>query len=137
VSGLTAQQTEKELNKVLSKYIRDPQIVVSIAEVRSQPGLYPRRTKRAGCSPGAGTQDVAGDASTSRRDPAGRRVQRPYHPASGVGCLPLPKTELDASGSLHRGRTQLEKIMEAKNPRRTFRFFRMMSSPFRRPKWCT
>ncbi len=37
VAGLTAQQTEQEVNKVLSKYIRQPQIVVSIAEVRSQP----------------------------------------------------------------------------------------------------
>src|SRR5260370_5006818 len=37
VAGLTAQQTEQEVKKVLCKYIRQPQIVVSIAEVRSQP----------------------------------------------------------------------------------------------------
>src|SRR5260370_31260651 len=37
VAGLTAQQAEQEVTKVLSKYIRQPQIVVSIAEVRSEP----------------------------------------------------------------------------------------------------
>src|SRR5260370_39070106 len=33
VAGLTAQQTEQKANKVLSKYIRQPQIVVRISEV--------------------------------------------------------------------------------------------------------
>ena len=37
VAGLTAQQTELELNKALSKYIRQPQAVVTISELRSQP----------------------------------------------------------------------------------------------------
>src|SRR5215470_10322057 len=37
VAGITLQQAEQELNKDLSKYIREPQVVVSIAEVRSQP----------------------------------------------------------------------------------------------------
>ena len=37
VAGLTVQQTEQELNSVLSKYIRKPQVVVGVAEVRSQP----------------------------------------------------------------------------------------------------
>src|SRR5258708_14412882 len=37
VAGLTAQQTEQEVNKVLSKYIRQPQIVVRIPQVRRDP----------------------------------------------------------------------------------------------------
>src|SRR6266576_381605 len=37
VAGLTVQQAEQEINKALSKYIRDPQVVVSVAEMRSQP----------------------------------------------------------------------------------------------------
>src|SRR5256714_14477834 len=37
VAGLTVQQTEQELNKLLSTYIRRPQVVVSVSEVRSQP----------------------------------------------------------------------------------------------------
>src|SRR5260370_36739874 len=37
VAGLTTQRTDEQLNMVLSAYIRQPQVVVSIAEVRSQP----------------------------------------------------------------------------------------------------
>jgi len=32
VAGLTVQQAEQEINKDLSKYIRDPQVVVSVME---------------------------------------------------------------------------------------------------------
>src|SRR5260370_18761314 len=37
VAGLTVQQSEQDLNKVLSTYIRHPQVVVNVAEIRSQP----------------------------------------------------------------------------------------------------
>ena len=37
VAGMTVQETEQKLNKDLTKYIRDPQVVVSVSEIRSQP----------------------------------------------------------------------------------------------------
>src|SRR5258708_12823904 len=37
VGGLTVQRTEQELNKVLSTYIRHPQVIVTITELRTQP----------------------------------------------------------------------------------------------------
>src|SRR5215472_13541040 len=37
VAGLTVQQSEKEINKRLTQYIRDPQVSVDVRELRSQP----------------------------------------------------------------------------------------------------
>src|SRR5260370_26706197 len=37
VSGLTVQQSERELNNVLSTYSRQPQVVVNVTALRRQP----------------------------------------------------------------------------------------------------
>ena len=123
VSGLTAQQTEKELNKVLSKYIRDPQIVVSIAEVRSQP------VSILGAVNAPGVHQVQGHKTLLEmlalaggiRPDAGYsvRITRQVE----WGCLPLPKTELDASGRFSVAELNLKKIMEAKNPEENIQIF--------------
>ncbi len=123
VSGLTAQQTEKELNKVLSKYIRDPQIVVSIAEVRSQP------VSILGAVNAPGVHQVQGHKTLLEmlalaggiRPDAGYsvRITRQVE----WGCLPLPKTELDASGRFTVAELNLKKIMEAKNPEENIQIF--------------
>src|SRR6267142_2487649 len=123
VSGLTAQQTEQELNKVLSKYIRDPQIVVSIAEVRSQP------VSILGAVNAPGVHQVQGHKTLLEmlalaggiRPDAGYsvRITRQVE----WGCLPLPKTELDASGRFTVAELNLKKIMEAKNPEENIQIF--------------
>ena len=123
VSGLTAQQTEKELNKVLSKYIRDPQIVVSIAEVRSQP------VSILGAVNAPGVHQVQGHKTLLEmlalaggiRPDAGYsvRITRQLE----WGCLPLPNTQLDASGRFSVAELNLKKIMEAKNPEENIQIF--------------
>ena len=123
VSGLTAQQTEKELNKVLSKYIRDPQIVVSIAEVRSQP------VSILGAVNAPGVHQVQGHKTLLEmlalaggiRPDAGYsvRITRQVE----WGCLPLPNTQLDASGRFSVAELNLKKIMEAKNPEENIQIF--------------
>src|SRR5690348_18414453 len=37
VAGMTVQDVEQNLDKALSTYIRDPQVVVNVTEVRSAP----------------------------------------------------------------------------------------------------
>jgi len=123
VSGLTAQQTEKELNKVLSKYIRDPQIVVSIAEVRSQP------VSILGAVNAPGVHQVQGHKTLLEmlavaggiRPDAGYsvRITRQLE----WGCIPLPNTQLDASGRFSVAELNLKKIMEAKNPEENIQIF--------------
>src|SRR5258706_6694724 len=118
VSGLTAQQTEQEVNKVLSKYIRQPQIVVSIAEVRSQPVSIIGAVNTPGVHQVQGHKtllEMLALAGGIRQD-AGYsvRITRQLE----WGCIPLPKAGLDASGQFSVAQLDLQKIMEATNPER-------------------
>ncbi len=116
VAGLTAQQTEQEVNKVLSKYIRQPQIVVSIAEVRSQPVSIIGAVNTPGVHQVQGHKtllEMLALAGGIRQD-AGYsvRITRQLE----WGCIPLPKAGLDVSGQFSVAELDLKKIMEAKNP---------------------
>jgi len=116
VAGLTAQQTEQEVNKVLSKYIRQPQIVVSIAEVRSQPVSIIGAVNTPGVHQVQGHKtllEMLALAGGIRQD-AGYsvRITRQLE----WGCIPLPKAGLDSSGQFSVAELDLKKIMEAKNP---------------------
>jgi polysaccharide biosynthesis/export protein len=123
VSGLTVQQTEQELNKVLSTYIRDPQAVVSVAEVRSQPVSILGAVNTPGIHQVQGHKtllEMLALAGGIRPD-AGYsvRITRQLE----WGCIPLPKTELDASGRFSVAELNLKKIMEAKNPEENIQIF--------------
>jgi len=123
VSGLTVQQTEQALNKLLSTYIRDPQVVVSVAEVRSQPvsilgavntpGVHQVRGRKTLLEMLALAGGIRSDAGYSVR------ITRQLE----WGCIPLPKTELDASGRFSVAELNLKKIMEAKNPEENIQIF--------------
>jgi polysaccharide export outer membrane protein len=123
VSGLTVQQTEQELDKVLSAYIRQPQVVVSVAEVRSQP------VSILGAVNAPGVHQVQGHKTLLEmlalaggiRPDAGYsiRITRKLE----WGCIPLPKAELDASGRFSVAELNLKRIMEAKNPEENIQIF--------------
>jgi len=123
VSGLTVQQTEQELNKVLSKYIREPQVVVGVTEVRSQPISILGAVNAPGVHQVQGHKtllEMLASAGGIRSD-AGYsvRITRQLE----WGCIPLPKTELDASGGFSVAELNLKKIMEAKNPEENIQIF--------------
>jgi polysaccharide biosynthesis/export protein len=116
VAGLTAQQTEQEVNKVLSTYIRHPQIVVSVAEVRSQPVSILGAVNAPGVHQVQGHKtllEMLALAGGIRQD-AGYSVRITRH--LEWGCIPLPKAGLDASGQFSVAELNLKEIMEAKNP---------------------
>src|SRR6266481_95392 len=123
VSGLTVQQTEQELNNLLRTYIRDPQVVVSVAEVRSQPvsilgavntpGVHQVRGRKTLLEMLALAGGIRSDAGYSVR------ITRQLE----WGCIPLPKTELDATGRFSVAELNLKKIMEAKNPEENIQIF--------------
>jgi polysaccharide biosynthesis/export protein len=116
VSGLTVQQTEQALNKVLNTYIRQPQVVVGVAEVRSQPvsilgavnapGVHQVQGRKTLLEMLALAGGVRPDAGYSIR------ITRELE----WGCIPLPNAALDASGRFSVAELNLKKIMEAKNP---------------------
>src|SRR6266478_3221599 len=123
VSGLTAQQTEQELNRLLSKYILHPQAVVSVAEVRSQPVSILGAVNTPGVHQVQGHKtllEMLALAGGIRPD-AGYsvRITRQLE----WGCIPLPKAELDASGRFSVAELNLKQIMEAKNPEENIQIF--------------
>jgi polysaccharide export outer membrane protein len=123
VAGLTVQQTEQELNRVLSKYIRKPQVVVGVAEVRSQPVSILGAVNTPGVHQVQGHKtllEMLALAGGIRPD-AGYsvRITRQVE----WGCIPLPKTELDASGRFSVAELNLKEIMEAKSPEENIQIF--------------
>jgi polysaccharide export outer membrane protein len=123
VSGLTVQQTEQQLNKVLSTYIRQPQVVVSVTEVRSQPVSILGAVNTPGVHQVQGHKtllEMLALAGGIRSD-AGYsiRITRQLE----WGCIPLPNTKLDASGRFSVAELNLNKIMEAKNPEENIQIF--------------
>ena len=123
VAGMTVQQTEQELDKVLSKYIRNPQVVVNVVEVRSQP------VSVVGAVNSPGVQQVHGHKTVLEmlalaggvRQDAGYsiRITRQLE----WGCIPLPGAQLDASGKYSVAEVNLQKIMDAKTPEENIQIF--------------
>jgi polysaccharide export outer membrane protein len=123
VSGLTAQQTEQELNKRLSTYIRHPQAVVNVVEVRSQPVSILGAVNAPGVHQVQGHKtllEMLAQAGGIRSD-AGYSIRITRQ--AEWGCIPLPKTELDASGRFSVAEVNLKKIMEAKTPEENIQIF--------------
>lgn len=116
VTGLTVQQVEQELNKALSKYIREPQVVVNVAEVRSQPVSILGAVNTPGVHQIQGHKtllEMLASAGGIRQD-AGYsvRITRQLE----WGCIPLPGATLDPTGQFSVAELNLKEIMEAKDP---------------------
>jgi polysaccharide biosynthesis/export protein len=123
VAGLTVQQTQQQLDKVLSKYIRNPQVVVNVTEVRSEP------VSVLGAVNSPGVHQVQGHktilemlaAAGGIRQDAGYsiRITRQVE----WGCIPLPGAQLDPSGKFSVAEVNLRKIMDAKVPEENIQIF--------------
>jgi polysaccharide biosynthesis/export protein len=116
VAGETVQKVEQDLNKMLSTYIRDPQVVVNVAEVRSQPVSVLGEVNTPGVHQVQGHKtllEMLALAGGVRPD-AGYsvRITRQLE----WGCIPLPGALPDPSGQFSVAEVNLRKIMEAKDP---------------------
>lgn len=123
VAGHTVQEVEKELNKALSKYIREPQVVVNVVEVRSQPVSVLGAVNTPGVHQVQGRQTLLEMLSLAGgiRQDAGYsvRITRQVE----WGCIPLPGAQMDPSGKFSVAELNLKKIMEAKNPAENIQIF--------------
>ena len=123
VSDLTAQQTEQELNKLLSIYVRHPEVVVSVEEVRSQPvsilgavntpGVHQLQGHKTLVEMLALAGGIRADAGYSIR------ITRELE----WGCIPLPSAVIDSSGRFSVAEVNLREIMEARNPEEDVQIF--------------
>src|SRR5438045_2159045 len=123
VAGLTVQQTEEELNKALSTYIRRPQVVVNVAEVRSQPVSILGAVNTPGVHQVHGKKTVLEMLALAGgvRPDAGYRVRITRE--LEWGCIPLPGATQDSSGRFSVAELNLKEIMEAKNPEENIQIF--------------
>ena len=115
--GLTVEQLETELNTRLKKYVKDPQISVTVVEFRSQPvsvfgavtkpgviQLRGRKTLYEVLSMAGGPNDEkAGSSLTVTR----RREN---------GEIPLPGATIDPTGQFSTAELNVAEILEGKNP---------------------
>jgi polysaccharide biosynthesis/export protein len=123
VAGLTVQQAEEKLNILLRRYIREPQVVVNVAEVHSQPVSVLGAVNTPGVHQVQGQKtllEMLALAGGIRPD-AGYsvRITRQIE----WGCIPLPNAKLDASGRFSMAELNLKEIMEAKKPEENIQIF--------------
>jgi len=116
VAGLTVQQVEGQLNKALKKYIRDPQVVVNVAEVRSQP------VSVLGAVNTPGVHQIQGHKTLLEMLASAGGIQQDAGYSVRItrqvdwGCIPLPGATLDPTGQFSMAELNLKEIMEAKDP---------------------
>src|SRR5258707_960933 len=116
VAGLTVQQAEGELNKRLSKYIRNPQAALDVKELRSQPASVLGAVNTPGVHQVSGHKTLLEMISMAggTKPEAGYRIQITREVM--WGCIPLPGATLDASGRYSTATVNLQDIIEAKRP---------------------
>jgi len=116
VAGMTVQDVEQKLDNALSTYIRDPQVVVNVTEVRSAPVSIMGAVNTPGVHQVQGHKtllEMLASAGGLRQD-AGYSVR--ITRSLEWGCIPLPGAKLDPSGQYNVAELDLKKIMEAKDP---------------------
>jgi polysaccharide export outer membrane protein len=98
VAGLTVQQAQQELNKRFSTYLREPQITLSVKELRSQPVSILGAVNAPGVHQVRGYKTLLEMLSLAGglRPDAGHRIRITRR--HEWGCIPLPGATLDASG---------------------------------------
>jgi len=116
IAGLTVQQSEQEINKRLTTYIRDPQVAIDVKELRSQPASVLGAVNTPGIHQVQGHKtllEMISMAGGIRAD-AGYsiRITRQME----WGCIPLANATVDASGQFSVAQVSLQSIMEAKTP---------------------
>src|SRR5262249_9609733 len=116
VAGLTVQQIEQLLDKALSAYIRNPQIVVNVSEIRSQPVSVLGAVNAPGVHQIQGRKTLLEMLSLAGgfRQDAGYRISITRQVA--WGCIPLPGSKLDPTGEFLVAEVSVQSLMEAKDP---------------------
>ena len=115
-AGLTVGQLESDVAAALRKYIRNPKVAISVAEVHSQPvsvigavttpgivQLQGKKTLVEVISMAGGLKNDAGQSVTITR-------QKEWGP------LPLPGARLDPTGQFSIAEVKLKEVLEARSP---------------------
>jgi len=123
VAGLTVQESEQELDKRLSTYIRHPEVAVNLKEVRSQPVSVVGAVNSPGIHQVQGRKTLLEMISLAGglRPDAGYRVRITRR--LEWGCIPLPNATSDVADGFSVGEVNLKEILEAKKPEENIAIF--------------
>jgi polysaccharide biosynthesis/export protein len=115
-AGLTIRQFEEILNKQLSTYVREPHIVVTIVEFRSQPVSVVGAVKAPGTYQLQGRKTVVEMISLAGgfREDAGNTVKITRE--LEWGKIPLSNATIDPLHNFSVAEVRIKEILEAKNP---------------------
>jgi len=123
IAGMTVQQSEAELDKRLSTFIKHPQVSVEVKELRSQPASVLGAVNTPGVHQVEGHKtllEMISMAGGIRQD-AGYSIRITRQ--SEWGCIPLPGAVTDASGRYSVAQVNLQSIMEGKTPENNIQIF--------------
>ena len=116
VVGMRVDELERELNKRLKVYIKEPNVAVSIQEYRSQPVTVVGAVNRAGVHQLQGQKtllEVISMAEGLRQDAGfSAKVTRRLE----YGEIPLPNAETDGTERFSVAEVDLEALLAGKNP---------------------
>jgi polysaccharide biosynthesis/export protein len=114
--GLTIREFEEVLNKRLSAYIREPHIVVTVVEFRSQPVSVVGAVKSPGTYQLQGRKTVVEMISLAGgfREDAGNTIKITRE--LEWGKIPLPNAMISPLGNFSVAEVRIKEIMDAKDP---------------------
>jgi polysaccharide export outer membrane protein len=116
VAGLTVQEAQHELEGRLSTYIRDPQITLTVKELRSQPVSILGAVNAPGLHQVRGYRtllEMLSSAGGLRADAAHRiSITRRRE----WGCIPLPSAAADATGQFVVAEVSVTEIVSGRMP---------------------
>jgi polysaccharide export outer membrane protein len=115
--GLTVEQLETELNARLKKYVKDPQISVTVVEFRSQPVSVFGAVTKPGVIQLRGRKtlyEVLSMAGGPRDETAGSSLTVTRRRENGE--IPLPGATIDPTGQFSTAELNVAEILEGKNP---------------------
>ena len=115
-AGLTVAQLETTLTERLKRYVRDPEVIVSVSEFRSQPVSVFGAVKSPGVHQLAGNKKLIEIISLAGgvADDAGYRIK--ITRSLEWGPIPLDSAQNDATGQFSVAEVDLKAITEAANP---------------------
>lgn len=114
--GLTPRQLERELMERLKEFVRDPDVVVSVAEYRSQPVSVLGAVASPGVHQLQGRKtlfEILSMAGGLRQD-AGNSIKITRR--KQWGSIPLPNAADDSTGQFSVAQVSVKSVMEARHP---------------------
>jgi polysaccharide export outer membrane protein len=115
-AGLPVQQLEDTITKELQKYVRDPQVTVTVAEFKSQPVSVVGSVLQPGVYKLTGQNTLVQVLSQAQglAEDAANKINITREKAQGR--IPLPGSAEDSTGQFYTATVDTKRLLDAKDP---------------------